>query len=137
MSSLCFLSYAFNSKTIMIEIKSFIILLTANNCGCSVDISLESQLSKIISLYFLYFQTTVFLQWCLCLHTFFVFHKIDIYIKPENNSGKETKISTFVVLAFVLLKIDNCWKGKRWDTPLFTYVWRDNNEFETLVNIRI
>ena len=55
--------------------------------------------------------------------------KKQIYIKPENNSRKETKISTFVLLAVVLMQIDISWKGEPWDSQIFTYV--------SLVNTRI
>ena len=55
--------------------------------------------------------------------------KKQIYIKPENNSRKENKISTFVLLAVVLMQIDISWKGEPWDSQIFTYV--------SLVNTRI
>jgi hypothetical protein len=51
-----FLVLCFQFKTIVIWIKSFIILLSADICGCSVGISLETQLSKIVFHYFYIFK---------------------------------------------------------------------------------
>jgi hypothetical protein len=71
-----------------------------------------------ISLFFVFSKSFLLIVMFVC-RDFLSYVTQFIYIKSENNSRNETKISRIVILTVVLLKIRICWKGKP--------CWHSNN----------